>query len=87
MTRPHIVVNFTPFFHYQGIMMGWTVAGVATTVFLSLYDSEDFRERMNMKISPDFNYRLKLVAIMVVNFGFCYIWEVHNCEMLSFDSM
>ena len=65
---------------FQGIMMGWTVAAVATTIFLSLYESEDFRERMNMKISPDMTYRYKLIAIMFVDFAFCYIWEVSKAK-------
>ena len=56
--------------------MGWTVAAVSSTIFMSLYDSEDFRERLNMKISPTMDYRFKLVAIMFANFAFCYIWEV-----------
>ena len=61
--------------------MGWTVAAVATTIFLSLYESEDFRERMNMKISPDMTYRYKLIAIMFVDFAFCYIWEVSKAKI------
>ena len=55
--------------------MGWTIAAVTTTVFMSLYDSEDFRERMNMKIG-NLDYRFKLVAIMFLDFVFCYVWEV-----------
>jgi hypothetical protein len=68
----------------NGIMMGWTVAAVATTIFLSLYESEDFRERMNMKISPDMTYRYKLIAIMFVDFAFCYIWEIYFLDGLLF---
>ena len=64
-------------------MMGWTVAAVATTIFLSLYESEDFRERMNMKISPDMTYRYKLIAIMFVDFAFCYIWEVSKANFFT----
>ena len=56
-------------------MMGWTVAAIATTVFMSLYDSEDFRKRMNMKIG-EMNYRVQLLAIMFIDFAFCYVWEV-----------
>ena len=55
--------------------MGWTIAAVATTVFLCLYDSEDFRKRMGMMIG-DLDYRFKLVAIMFFDFVFCYVWEV-----------
>ena len=57
-------------------MIAWVVAAVATTVFMSLYDTEDFRERLNMKISPTLEYKLVLVFIMVANFIFCYVWEV-----------
>ena len=67
-------------------MMGWTVAAVATTIFLSLYESEDFRERMNMKISPDMTYRYKLIAIMFVDFAFCYIWEVSTIKVNVYES-
>ena len=55
--------------------MGWTIAAVATTVFMSLYDSEDFRTRLNMKIG-NMDFRIKLVAIMFIDFAFCYVWEV-----------
>ena len=34
-------------------MGGWVISAVATTVFMSLYDTEDFRVRMNMKIAPN----------------------------------
>ena len=59
-----------------GIMGGWVLAAVATTVFMSLYDTEDFRVRMNMKIAPTLEFKLVLVFIMVANFIFCYVWEV-----------
>ena len=59
-----------------GIMGGWVIAAVATTVFMSLYDTEDFRVRMNMKIAPTLEFKLVLVFIMVANFIFCYVWEV-----------
>jgi len=71
----------------NGIMMGWTVAAVATTIFLSLYESEDFRERMNMKISPDMTYRYKLITIMFVDFAFCYIWEIYFLDGLLFSKV
>ena len=57
-------------------MGGWVIAAVATTVFMSLYDTEDFRVRMNMKIAPTLEFKLVLVFIMVANFIFCYVWEV-----------
>ena len=54
----------------------WLVAGAATTVFIALYDTEDFKERLNMKVSPELTYKLTLVGSMVINLVFCYIWEV-----------
>ena len=57
-------------------MGAWLVAGIATTIFLSLYDSEDFRERLNMKIPKSTEYKLTIIAVMVLNGIFCYIWEV-----------
>lgn len=60
-------------------MASWTVAAVGTTIFMSLYDTQDFRTRLNMKIAPSLEYKLVLVFIMVANFIFCYVWEVtHN---------
>ena len=58
-------------------MCAWGVAAVATTVFMCIYDTPDFRERLNMKIAPTLEYKLVLVFIMVANFLFCYIWEVN----------
>ena len=57
-------------------MAAWTAAAVVTTVFMSIYDSEDFRERLNFKIAPTLEYKLVLVFVMIANFIFCYIWEV-----------
>ena len=65
-------------------MAAWTVAAVTTTVFMSLYDSEDFRERLNMKIAPTLEYKLILVCIMVANFLICYIWEVFFLDGVLF---
>jgi len=65
-------------------MCAWTVAAVATTVFMCIYDTEDFRERLNMKIAPTLEYKLVLVFIMVANFLFCYIWEVFFLDGILF---
>jgi len=67
----------------NGIMMGWTIAAVTTTVFMSLYDSEDFRTRLNMKIGS-MDFRIKLVAIMFIDFAFCYVWEVYFLDGILF---
>ena len=72
----YIMYVLLSLFHL-GIMCAWTVAGVSTTVFMCIYDTEDFRERLNMKIAPSLEYKLVLVFIMVANFLFCYIWEVN----------
>ena len=61
-------------------MAAWLIAGIATTVFICLFDSEDFRSRLNMKIPESMNYKLTLLAIMAVSGVFCWIWEVSdNC--------
>lgn len=57
-------------------MAVWTLAAVASTVFMTLYASEDFAERLNLKIAPSFRFRLIMVGVMVFNCLFCYIWEV-----------
>ena len=59
-------------------MAAWLIAGIATTVFICLYDTEDFRSRLNMKIPPSLNYKLTLLFIMVITGFFCWIWEVRN---------
>ena len=57
-------------------MAVWTVAAVVTTVFMTLYSSQDFAERLNMKIAPSMDFRCVLVGIMAFNCVFCYLWEV-----------
>ena len=69
---------FKIFFLFIGIMAAWLIAGIATTVFICLFDSEDFRSRLNMKIPESMNYKLTLLAIMVVSGVFCWIWEVSD---------
>ena len=56
----------------------WAVAGVATVIFMSLYSSEDFATRLNFKIAPHIEFRIIAVIGIVVNFIFCYVWEVRN---------
>ena len=58
----------------------WAVAGVATVIFMSLYSSEDFATRLNFKIAPHIEFRIIAVIGIVVNFIFCYVWEVRNDE-------
>ena len=60
----------------KGIMAVWLVAGIATTIFIVLYDTEDFRERLNMMQPPELPYKLTVIGCMVINLLFCYIWEV-----------
>ena len=54
----------------------WLVAGVATTIFIALYDTADFKERLNMMQPPETMYKLSLIGCMFVNLAFCYVWEV-----------
>jgi len=74
--RKHLFTN--------GIMAAWLIAGIATTVFICLFDSEDFRSRLNMKIPESMNYKLTLLAIMVVSGVFCWIWEVLVLDGICF---
>lgn len=68
----------------NGIMASWTAAAVATVVFMSLYRSEDFSERMNFKIAPHFEFQVIAVIGILVNFAFCYIWEIYILDGLLF---
>ena len=72
-----------------GIMLAWTVVAVTTTIFMTLYNSDDYSERLNLKVAP-MNYRLCLLAIMAASLVVCYVWEVRepfpsifHCTMLS----
>ncbi len=56
----------------------WVVAAVGTTVFMTLFSSQDFAERLNFKIAPSFQFRCVMVAVMLFNCLFCYIWEVRE---------
>ena len=56
----------------------WAVAGISTVIFMSLYSSEDFATRLNFKIAPHIEFRIIAVIGIVVNFIFCYVWEVRN---------
>ena len=69
-------------------MAVWTVAAVVTTVFMTLYKSEDFATRLNMKIAPSFEFQITMVCVMVFNCVFCYLWEVRKepFSMLSCTS-
>ena len=69
----NVTISMSPF---SGIMATWTVAGVATVIFMALYKSEDFSTRLNFKIAPNFQFQCIVVIGMIVNFVFCYIWEV-----------
>ena len=61
---------------------------------MSLYKSEDFAERLNFKIAPQLDFQVIAVIGIIVNFIFCYVWEVrpaqthqsaHNINFLSLD--
>ena len=54
----------------------WTLAAVVCVIFMTLYGTQDFAERMNFKIAPSFDFQLVIVGIMVFNCIFCYLWEV-----------
>lgn len=54
----------------------WAVAACSTVIFMSLYKSEDFAKRLNFKIAPQLDFQMIAVIGIIVNFLFCYIWEV-----------
>ena len=54
----------------------WAVAACATVIFMSLYSSQDFAERLNFKIAPHLEFQIIAVIGIIVNFIFCYVWEV-----------
>ena len=54
----------------------WAIAAIATVVFMSLYKSQDFAERLNFKIAPHFEFQIIAVIGIFINFLFCYFWEV-----------
>ena len=56
----------------------WAVAACATVIFMSLYSSQDFAERLNFKIAPHLEFQIIAVIGIIVNFIFCYVWEVNN---------
>jgi len=81
------------------IIFAWTVAAVVTTIFMSLYASQvnlnvvnkclrlhlqDYAERLNMLISPSFSFRLIIVAVMVFDGLFCYMWETYFLDGFLF---
>ena len=57
----------------------WTVLACATVIFMSLYSSQDFATRLNFKIAPHIEFQIIAVIGIIVNFIFCYVWEVSQC--------
>ena len=56
----------------------WAVAACSTVIFMALYSSQDFATRLNFKIAPHIEFQIIAVIGMVINFIFCYVWEVSN---------
>jgi len=69
----------------NGIMCTWAVAAISTVLFMSLFKSEDFARRLNFKISPRFEFQIIAVIGMIINFFFCYIWEVFFLDVFLFQ--
>ena len=61
----------------------WAIAACSTVIFMSLYKSEDFAERLNFKIAPQLDFQMIAVIGIIVNFIFCYVWEVGNGQLSS----
>jgi len=73
---------------YSNVIMGvWAVAASATVVFMSLYKSHDFAERLNFKIAPHFEFQIIAVIGILINFLFCYFWEVILLDGLLFQKV
>ena len=68
-------------------MAVWLIAGIATTIFICIYDTEDFKTRLNMKQPPELIYKLTLIGSMVVNLLWCYIWEVMSNYYIKFRTL
>ena len=61
----------------------WAISACSTVIFMSLYKSEDFAERLNFKIAPQLDFQMIAVIGIIVNFIFCYVWEVGNGKLRS----
>merc|ERR1719412_3398065 len=73
---------------YSNVIMGtWAVAASSTVIFMSLYKSEDFAERLNFKIAPQLDFQMIAVIGIIVNFIFCYVWEVYFLDCLLFQKV
>ena len=59
----------------------WAISACATVIFMSLYKSQDFAERLNFKIAPQLDFQMIAVIGIIVNFIFCYVWEVRNRKL------
>merc|ERR1719242_1661190 len=69
---------------YSNVIMGtWAISACSTVIFMSLYKSEDFAERLNFKIAPQLDFQMIAVIGIIVNFIFCYVWEVGNGQLSS----
>ncbi|XP_023320447.1 probable cation-transporting ATPase 13A3 [Eurytemora carolleeae] len=71
----------------NGIMATWTLAAVSTVIFMSLYRTEDFAERLNFKIAPHFEFQVIAVIGIFVNFCFCYLWEIYVLDGFLFQKV
>ena len=65
----------------------WAVAACSTVIFMSLYSSQDFATRLNFKIAPHVEFQIIAVIGIVVNFVFCYVWEVKLTQNLIVSLM
>lgn len=73
---------------YSNVIMGtWAVAACSTVIFMALYSSEDFATRLNFKIAPHVEFRIIAVIGIVVNFVFCYVWEIYFLDYFLFQKV
>lgn len=73
---------------YSNVIMAiWAVAAIATVVFMSLFKSEDFARRLNFKIAPHYEFQIIAVIGIIINFLFCYIWEIFLLDGILFQKV
>jgi len=54
---------------------------------MALFNTDDFSDRMNFKISPSFQFQVIAVIGMLVNFVFCFIWEMYVLDGIFFQKV
>jgi len=73
---------------YSNVIMAvWAVCAISTVMFMSLYKSEDFAQRLNFKIAPHYEFQIIAVIGIIINFLFCYFWEIFLLDGVMFQKV